>query len=150
MADTSFFSYWLHETAACCYFGVLLGKGLDHNSLSRFADGTPYSSSDLLYFTLLLPFYFENLFLVQLPFSLLPRQRELTLHRSNLTSSASVILGIHSKFRDTDYIRRNRPFNTILNFSCSSNFVPWYCKSDLQEESPRITHRSSDSIDGIR
>ena len=30
--------------------------GLDHYSLSRSADGTPYSSSDLLYFTLLLPF----------------------------------------------------------------------------------------------
>ena len=46
--------YWLHETAACCYFGVDLGKGLDHKLLPRFADGTPYSSSDLLYFNLLL------------------------------------------------------------------------------------------------
>ena len=48
-------SYWLHEMAACCYFGVDLGKGLDHNSPSRLTDGTPRSSSDLLYFTLLLP-----------------------------------------------------------------------------------------------
>ena len=40
--------YCLHETAACCYFGVDLGKGLDHYSLSRLTDGTPYSSSDLL------------------------------------------------------------------------------------------------------
>ena len=54
------FSYWLHETAACCYSGVDLGKGLDHNSLSRSADGTLYSSSDLpylftwLFFSLLL------------------------------------------------------------------------------------------------
>ena len=40
--------------AACWYFGVDLGNGLDHNSLSRLADGTPYFSSDLLYFTLLL------------------------------------------------------------------------------------------------
>ena len=32
------------------------------------ADGTPYSSSDLLYFTLLLPFYLNKLFQVELPF----------------------------------------------------------------------------------
>ena len=51
-----FFSYWLHETAACCYFGVDLGNGLDHNSLSRSADGTPYSSSDLPYLFALLFF----------------------------------------------------------------------------------------------
>ena len=70
MTDTNLFFYWLHETAACCYSGVDLGKGLDHYSLSRFADGTPYSSSDLLYFTLLLPFYLDKLFQVQLPFSL--------------------------------------------------------------------------------
>ena len=46
--------YWWHEMAACCYFGVDLGKRLDHFSPSRLADGTPYSFSDLLYFTLLL------------------------------------------------------------------------------------------------
>ena len=50
------FFYWLHETAEYCYFGVDLGNRLDHNSLSRFADGTRYSSSDLLYFTFLLHF----------------------------------------------------------------------------------------------
>ena len=48
--------YWLHEMAACCYFGVDLGNGLDHNFLSGLTDGTPHSSSDLLYFNLLLPF----------------------------------------------------------------------------------------------
>ena len=63
--------YWLHETAACCYFGADLGSGLDHNSLSRLTDGTPRSSSDLLYFTLLPPFNLDKLFQVQLPFSLL-------------------------------------------------------------------------------
>ena len=63
--------FWLHETAACCYFGVDLEKKLDHYSLSRLADGTPYSSSDLLYFTLLLPFYLSKLFQVQILFSLL-------------------------------------------------------------------------------
>ena len=42
--------------AACCYFGADLGNGLDHNFPSRLTDGTPHSSSDLLYFTLLLPF----------------------------------------------------------------------------------------------
>ena len=50
------FFYWLHETAACCDFGVDLGNGLEHNSLSRSADGTPYSSSDLPYFFALLFF----------------------------------------------------------------------------------------------
>ena len=62
--------YWLHETAACCYFGVDLGNGLDNYSLSRLTDGTPHSSSDLIYFTLLLPFYLDKLFHVQLLFSL--------------------------------------------------------------------------------
>ena len=52
--------YWLHETAACCYFGVDLGNGLDHYSLSCLTDGIPYFSSDLLYFTLLLPFTWTN------------------------------------------------------------------------------------------
>ena len=62
MADTSFFFNWLHETAARCYLGVDLGNGLNHNSLSRFADGTPYSSSDLLYFTLILLFTWTKFF----------------------------------------------------------------------------------------
>ena len=72
MAVTSFFSYWLRETAACCYFGVDLGSGPDHHSLSRSADGTPYSSSDLPYLLLYSssPFYLDKLFQVQLPFSL--------------------------------------------------------------------------------
>ena len=60
------FFHWLHEMAACCYFGV------DHNSLSRLADRTPYSSSALPYITLLLPFYLDKIIQVQLPFSLLP------------------------------------------------------------------------------
>ena len=47
---------WLHATAACCFFGDNLGKKLDHYSLSRLTDGTPHSSSESLYFTLLLPF----------------------------------------------------------------------------------------------
>ena len=64
------FFYWLHETATCCYSGVDLGNGFEHNSFSRSADGTPYSSSDLL--TLPLPFSWTKLFKVQLPFSLLP------------------------------------------------------------------------------
>ena len=63
--------YWLHETAACCDFGVDLRNGLDHYSLSRWTDGTPYSSSDLLYFNLLLHFYLDKLFQVQHPLSFL-------------------------------------------------------------------------------
>ena len=54
------FFYWLHETAACCYFGVDMRKGLDHYSLCRLTDGIPHSSSDLLYFILLLPFTCTN------------------------------------------------------------------------------------------
>ena len=54
--------YWLNEMAACCYFGVDLGKGLDHYSFSRLTDGTLQSSSDLLYFTRLLPFTWTNYF----------------------------------------------------------------------------------------
>ena len=41
--------YWLHEMAACCYFGADLGDGLDHNFPCHLRDGTPHSSSDLLY-----------------------------------------------------------------------------------------------------
>ena len=48
--------YSLRESVACCYFGADLGNRFDHYSLSRLTDGTPHSSSDLLYFTLLLPF----------------------------------------------------------------------------------------------
>ena len=48
--------YLLHQMAACCCSGVDLGEGLEHYSFSRLTDGTPHSSSDLLYFTLLLPF----------------------------------------------------------------------------------------------
>ena len=55
-----FADFLSHRIAACCYFGVDLGNGLEHNSLSRSADGTPYSSSDLL--TLLLPFTWTKLF----------------------------------------------------------------------------------------
>ena len=81
------FSYWLHETAVCSYFGVDLGKGLDHHSLSRLADGTPYSSSDLPYFTLLLAFYVDKLFQVQLlsPFRLFGQK----FSKSNSSSLSS-------------------------------------------------------------
>ena len=48
--------------AACCYFGVDLGNSLNRKSLSRLTDGTPHSSSDLLYFTPLLPFTWTNYF----------------------------------------------------------------------------------------
>ena len=54
------FLYWLHEITACCYFGVNLGKGLDHCSFFRLTDGTPHSSSDLIYFNHLLPFTWTN------------------------------------------------------------------------------------------
>ena len=46
--------------AACCYFGADLGNWLDHKFPSRWTDGTPHSSSDLLYFTLLLTFTWTN------------------------------------------------------------------------------------------
>ena len=46
--------------AACCYFGVDLLNQLDHNFPSRSTDGTPHSSSDLLYSFFLLPFTWTN------------------------------------------------------------------------------------------
>ena len=60
-----------------------MGKGLDHYSLSRLTDGTPYSSSDLLYFTLFLPFYLDKLFQVQLPLSLLIFSRKFSKSKSS-------------------------------------------------------------------
>ena len=45
--------------AACCYFEADLGNGLDNNFPSRLTDGTPHSSSDLLY-SYLLPFTWTN------------------------------------------------------------------------------------------
>ena len=67
--------YWWHEMAACSYFGVDLGKKLDHFSLSRLTDGTSHSSCDLPYFTLLLPFTWTNYskFNFFLPFAFLDR-----------------------------------------------------------------------------
>ena len=52
--------FWLNEAAACCYFGVDLGKELFLYSFSCLTDGIPHSSSDSLYFTLLLPFTSTN------------------------------------------------------------------------------------------
>ena len=49
-------SYWLHDMAAACYFAADLGNQFDHNFPSRLTDGTPHSSSDLIYFTPFLPF----------------------------------------------------------------------------------------------
>ena len=45
---------------ACCYFGADLRNQIDYNFPSRVKDGTPHSSSDLFYFTLLLPFTWTN------------------------------------------------------------------------------------------
>ena len=44
----------MHDMAACCYFGVNLLNQLDHNFLSHLTDGTPHSSSDLLFSSLVL------------------------------------------------------------------------------------------------
>ena len=52
--------YWLHEMAACCYFGADLRNQFDYNFPSRLTDGTTHSSSDLLYSSLLLPFSWTN------------------------------------------------------------------------------------------
>ena len=63
-----FFIGWIKRQHAA--FGVDLEKGLDLNSLSNLADGTPYFSSDLLYFTLLLTFYLDKTILSPTPFLL--------------------------------------------------------------------------------
>ena len=41
--------YWLHETAACCFFGVDLRNGLDHYSLSHGRDSSLLFRLALLY-----------------------------------------------------------------------------------------------------
>ena len=54
--------------AACCYFEVNLRNQLAHNFPSRLTDGTPDSSSDLLFSSLvLLVTLLDQLFWVQLP-----------------------------------------------------------------------------------
>ena len=97
--------YSLHELAACCYFGVDLGNGLDHNSLSRLADGTPHSSFDLLYLTLPLPFtwtkYSKSNFL--LPFCLFGQKVSeskflfLTQKKSLFLPTNSTLMPLESK-----------------------------------------------------
>ena len=62
MLGTSRFFYYLLEMAAYCYFEADLGNGLDHNFPSHSTDGILHYSSDLIYFTLLLHFYFEKFF----------------------------------------------------------------------------------------
>ena len=79
--------YWLHEMAACCYSRVDLGKRLDQYSLSRLTDGIPYSSSDLLYFTLLLPFTWKNYSKSNSLSLLLVWQKKLSPNFSSLFSS---------------------------------------------------------------
>ena len=132
MTDTSLF-YWLHETAASCFSGVDLGKGLDHHSLSRSADGTPYSSSDLLYFTLPLPFYLDKFFRVQLPFLFLPFWTK--IFYSNSCSLFSSVKNVLSPTSNLQKYSKTNP-NSVLaaksfqfrKKNCKSHFLP-----DLQK-----------------
>ena len=55
-------SFWSHDMAACCYFGVNLRNQLDQNFPSRLPDVIPLSFSDLLISSLLLPFTWTNYF----------------------------------------------------------------------------------------
>ena len=56
MLGTSRFFYWLHDMAACFYFGVDMENGLHDNFPSHLTDGTSHSSSDFLHDTSVLPF----------------------------------------------------------------------------------------------
>ena len=122
------FFYWLHETAACCYFGVDLGNGLDHYSLCRLADGTPYSSSDLLHFTLLLPFLLGQIILKPTPFLFLPFGQKLSKsNSSSLISSDKKILGptpILQKCSKTIPNSVSRQFIPISQKNSKSHFLP--------------------------
>ena len=84
--------------AACCYFGVDLGNGLDHYSLSRLADGTPYSSFELPYFILLL--YLDKIILSP-KFSSLAKKTSVQLpfnKKSSKTITNSVLAAKHFQF----------------------------------------------------
>ena len=69
MLSTSRFFFACMKWQHAVILDSICEKGLDHISLSRLTDGTPHSSTDLPYFTLLLPFYLNKLFQVQ-PLSL--------------------------------------------------------------------------------
>ena len=87
---------WLNRYFGCCLFGDgCFSMIFDVSSLGRL---------------LLLRSHeiFPMKFVVDLNVSWAERN-DIT-HRSNLTSSASVVFRIYSKFRHTDQIRRNRPF----------------------------------------
>ena len=87
-------NYWLHEPAACCYFGADLRNWLDHYSPSRSPDGTPHSSSDLLEFAPFVPFTFlEKIILstISLPSSL-PGLKILSRIPNSQKYSKSVLL----------------------------------------------------------
>ena len=89
----------LHEMAACCYFGANLGNGLDHNFPSRLTDGTPHSSSDLLHFTLLLPFNWTSYSKYNsLPLSYSLGQKNSKSNNSSLSSSDKTVLNQNSIF----------------------------------------------------
>ena len=108
------FFYWLHETAACCYFRVDLGYGLDHYSLSRLEDGTLYSSPDLLYFTLLLSFWLG--------------QKLFKSNSSSLFSSDKNILSptpiSQKKFLDNSKFSLSRKFIPTSQKYSESHFLP--------------------------
>ena len=67
--------YWLHEMAACCYFGVDLRNGLDYNFPSRLRDGTLTCSP---YF----PLYFTSFFTLTCPLLLPLESKQCPLTQS--------------------------------------------------------------------
>ena len=131
------FFYWLHETAACFYFGVDLGKGLDHYSLSRLTDGTAHSSSDLLYFTLLLRFTWTNFSMSNSISHILPFAQK--FYRSNFRSlfsldknivSSTSILQKYSKTNPNSVLAaktiQSRK-NILSPFSFRHRKIPFFC-----------------------
>ena len=103
--------------AACCYFGSDLGIGLDHNFPSQLTDGTPHSSSDLLYFTPFLPFtLLDKNFLSRflLPSSLRTKVKIPSL----ICSSGSKNSKSHSKFA-----KKNSKSNLLSHFEKNSHFL---------------------------
>ena len=84
------FFYWLHETAACCCFGVDLGNGLDQYSLSRLAvrgrDSLLLSQLALLY--CFSPFLIGQIILGTTPFLTLPFGQKISKSNSSSVFSS--------------------------------------------------------------
>ena len=108
--------------AACCYFGIDLGEGLDHYSLPLLTDGTPHSSSDLLYFFLMLSFTWTNYFksISLLPFAFLDK---------NFLNPISLLFGQKYSKSNFNFAKRFRKKTIPNSVSTAKSFQ--FCNNIL-------------------